>query len=81
MLQRLDEMHAASDMEVLRKLPGPKCHQLTGNLKGKWSVYLEHPKRLIFEPANEPLPFLPDGSLDGAKVTVVRILGIEDYHG
>jgi proteic killer suppression protein len=36
--------------------------------------------RLIFEPADEPVPRKDDGGLDWTKVTVVRILEIKDYH-
>lgn len=44
------------------------------------SLDLDHPYRLIFEPANEPIPTKPDGGLDWNKVTAVRILGVEDTH-
>lgn len=37
--------------------------------------------RLIFEPADDPVPRKPDGGLDWRLVTAVRILGVEDYHG
>ena len=37
--------------------------------------------RLLFEPAHDPLPRKPDGGLDWAGVTAIRILGVEDYHG
>jgi proteic killer suppression protein len=43
-------------------------------------VDLDHPYRLIFEVANDPKPTKPDGGLDWTKASIIRILGIEDYH-
>jgi len=50
-------------------------------MKGKYSVDLKHPYRLIFAPAHDPLPELPNGGLDCRRVTIVKILGKEDTHG
>jgi proteic killer suppression protein len=44
------------------------------------AVYLDGPWRLIFEPANDPVPKKPDGGLDWTQVTVIRILEVRDYH-
>ena len=75
-------MDAAENLAILGKLhPRSRCHTLTGNLKGKWTVDLEHPRRLLFEPANDPVPILEDGGLDLEKVTAVRILKVSDTHG
>ena len=79
--RRLDEFDAATELEMIRKLPGAGCHELTGNLKGKLAVNLDHPYRLIFEPANDPVPKKPDGGLDWTKVTAITVLEILDYHG
>lgn len=78
--RRLTELAAANALEDLRKLPQVRCHELKGNLKGCLSVDLDHPYRLIFEPANNPLPKKPDGGLDWTKVTEIRIIGVEDTH-
>jgi len=61
--------------------PPHRCHELTGNLKGKLSLDLDGPYRLLIEPATDPLPTRDDGGLDWSQVTAVRILGIEDTHG
>lgn len=37
--------------------------------------------RLIFEPADKPVPQLEHGGLDWSAVTKVRILEVTDYHG
>jgi len=78
--RRLTELAAANALEDLRNLPQPRCHELKGNLKGYLSVDLDHPYRLIFEPANNPLPKKSDGGLDWTKVTEIRIIGMEDTH-
>jgi proteic killer suppression protein len=42
---------------------------------------LDHPCRLIFAPAHNPLPLKEDGGLDWTAVTAIEIHEIEDYHG
>ncbi len=78
--KRLTELRAAAVLEDIFRLPQARCHELRENRKGELAVDLDHPYRLIFEPADEPLPAKPDGGLDRTRVTIVRILGIEDYH-
>ena len=60
--------------------PPHRCHELTGNLKGKLSLDLDGPYRLLIEPATDP-PKNEDGGLDWSRVTAIRILAIEDTHG
>lgn len=81
LMRRLDELHAADTLADMRLLRQARCHALTGERKGQISVDLKHPYRLLLEPANEPFPLLPDGGLDWAKVTAVRILEVMDTHG
>ena len=58
-----------------------RCHELTtGARHGQLSVDLDHPYRLIFEPANEPAPRREDGGLIWEQVTAIRVLGVEDTH-
>jgi plasmid maintenance system killer protein len=61
---------------------GPnRCHELSqGKRKGQLSVDLDHPYRLIFTPAHDPVPTHEDGGLDWAKVTAIVILSVEDTH-
>lgn len=61
--------------------PPHRCHELTGKLKGKLSLDLDGPYRLIVEPANNPLPERPEGGLDWSQVTAIKILRVEDTHG
>lgn len=78
---RLMQLRAASTLSEISTLPPLRCHELKGNLAGQLSVDLDHPYRLLFEPANDPVPYKADGGLDWSKVTAVRILGVEDTHG
>lgn len=83
-LQRvLTQLRAAPNLGVfaLPMSPPHRCHELTGNRKGQLSVDLKHPYRLLFEPANVPLPLRDEGGLDWAKVTTIKIKGVEDTHG
>lgn len=79
-MRRVAEIIAVENLEALRSIPGPRCHELKGDLKGHLSVDLDHPYRLIIVPANDPLPTLPDGGLDWTKITRIRILGVQDTH-
>ncbi len=77
--KRLDELDAATCLLDFRFLPG-RCHEFKADRQGQLSLDLRGPKRLVFEPAHEPLPEKPGGGLDWGRVTAVRILGIVDTH-
>lgn len=77
---RLDDMRDAPTLDVCRALPG-RYHELIGDRKGQIACDAEHPKRLIFKPAHNPIPTKADGGLDWGKVTAVCVMEIEDYHG
>ncbi len=76
---RLDDLRAAANLGMMRYLPG-RCHELKGNRAGQLSLDLDHPYRLIFKPANNPVPSKEDGGLDWKGVTSVLIIGVEDTH-
>ena len=78
--QRLDDLKAAANLGVMRGLPG-RCHELKGERVGQLSLDLVQPYRLVFEAAEEKPPRKSDGGLDWDRVTVIRILGVEDTHG
>jgi proteic killer suppression protein len=77
--QRLDDLDAAANLEMMRSLPG-KLHELTGDRKGRLAMTVDGGKRLILEPVDPEHARKPDGGLDWAQVTAVRMLGVEDYH-
>jgi proteic killer suppression protein len=79
--RRLGELSAANVLEVMRRLPAPRCHELGGNRKGQLSVDLDHPYRLIFRVADNPVPTKADGGLDWTQVRKIIVLGVEDTHG
>jgi len=78
--QRLMELMAATCLEDISKVPPPRCHSLSGDRKGQLSVDLEHPYRLLFIPADEPIPATEDGGLDWAMVKEIEIIDIVDTH-
>jgi proteic killer suppression protein len=78
--RRLDDLRAAPNLEVMRQAAG-RCEELTGDRAGQLSLRVGANYRLLFEPANEPVPYRIDGGLDWSKVTAIRILDVEDYHG
>lgn len=74
---RLSDLAAA---ESVRELVAGRPHPLKGDRAGQFSVDLEGVKRLVFKPANEPLPCNKDRSTNWSKVTRVCIVLIGDYH-
>lgn len=78
--QRLMELNAAESLADVSHLPPPRCHELTGNRSGQFSVDLEHPYRLLFIPADDPVPVRDDGGIDLTRVREIEIVGIEDTH-
>ncbi len=55
-------------------------HELIGDRKGTFAVDLRHPFRLVFKPAEDPVPKKEDGGIDLERVYSIRILAVEDYH-
>jgi plasmid maintenance system killer protein len=75
---RLDDLHAAANLEVFKTLPG-RCHELIGNKKGQFSLDLEHPLRLILEPSSKDVN-KKDNGLDWSLIDSVKIIDVEDTH-
>ena len=46
--QRLNEICAAENVELMIRFKIGHCHKLTGDRKEQYSVYLTHPYRLVF---------------------------------
>ena len=83
--KRMAALRAAVSLkDFLPPKSGPsRCHELAeGDRKGKFhlSVDLDHPYRLIFTPAHDPIPTHEDGGLDWSKVTAITILRVENTH-
>ena len=77
--QRLFELKAAGTLSDISRLPPARCHKLV-NRRLVFSVDLEYPFRLLFIPANDPVPLNEDESIDRKKVTEIEIIDIEDTH-
>ena len=77
--KRLDDMAAAESFVDFEFLPG-RFHQLTGNLKDKWSCDLDHPYRLLFEPAEVPIPKDENGKQILIEIKSLEVTEITDYH-
>lgn len=65
--QRIDEITAASTVEMMIKYRIGRCHPLTQNRKGQYAVDLVHPFRLVFEKI-------------GDEIQIANIMEIVDYH-
>jgi len=78
--QRLMELKAAEALSDISHLPPPRCHELTGDRAGQFSIDLKHPYRLLFVPADEPIPFREDGGVDLERVREIEIIAIDDTH-
>jgi proteic killer suppression protein len=55
-------------------------HPLKGDRQGQFALDLTGGWRLVFAPANQPIPRRDDASIDWSAVTIVCIEYIGDYH-
>lgn len=79
-MRRLAVLDAADCLADVPCEPPDRCHALIGQRKGQYAVDAQHPFRIIFRPADDPLPLDDDGSLDLQRVTSIEILDVKDYH-
>jgi toxin HigB-1 len=78
--RRLTSLLSAPTLRHMDGTPG-RCHPLHADRSGEFALSLWGSYRLIFEPANNPLPKLGDGGLDLTRVTKIVIKEVVDYHG
>ena len=78
-MQRMDDLRQAENLAVVMKLPG-KHHALSGDRQGQFACSLGKNYRLIYEPADEPLPLDEQGVLILEKITIIEIIEVTDYH-
>ena len=74
---RLAELEAA---DTVAELVAGNPHPLKHDRAGQFALELAGGFRLVFTPANEPVPLTPDGAIDWSRVTIVCIEFIGDYH-
>src|SRR5437016_472751 len=61
---------------------GPeRCHELIGSLKGTFSVDLNQPYRLLFQPTSKPAEDEAEEQQRWKSITAIDITAIEDTHG
>ena len=78
--QRMKELSASANIEVLKTIPAANCHELKGNRKGQFAIDISGNYRLIFVPDHDPIPVKEDKSIDCIKITDIQVIGTEDYH-
>ena len=78
--QRLAELGAADTLADMSHLPPARCHALTGDRLGQFSVDLAHPYRLLFEPDHDPVPTDAQGGVIREHVTAICIVEVADTH-
>lgn len=74
---RLSDLWAA---QRVTDLVAGHPHPLKGDREGQFAVSLAGGWRLVFAPANDPVPRRADASIDWSAVTIVCIEYIGDYH-
>lgn len=77
--QRLADLEAVADASELLSLPG-RWHPLRADRRGQMSGDLDHPRRLIVEPADPDRVRRSEGSIDWKLVTGVVVVEIADTH-
>lgn len=65
--QRIDEIKAAPNVEIMIQFKIGRCHQLKGDRKKQYAVDLVQPYRLVFEKK-------------GDEIQIANIIDILDYH-
>ena len=77
LMTRIADLNAAASVY---ELVAGNPHPLVGKRLGQFALDLHGGMRLVFEPANEPLPKNLNGSVDWCNVSRVRIIYIGNYH-
>jgi len=76
---RLQQLAAVACLDDMRHLPG-RCHELSADRKGQFSLDLCQPYRLVFEPTEQPPPTKSDGGIDWTAVASITVIDILDTH-
>lgn len=78
---RMSVLRAATCLEEVPVEKPDRRHELSHDRKGQFAVDITGNYRLVFEPNNNPIPLRKDGGLDLKRITEIKILEVEDYHG
>lgn len=79
-MMRLTILEAAETLSDVPITPPSRRHELKGDKKGQFGIDVQHPFRIVLEPAHNPVPKKEDGGIDLDAVTAIEIITIEDYH-
>lgn len=79
-LARLETLANADTLAMIPHTPPERLHLLTGRRRFQYAVDLAHPYRLVFRPADTPIPLRNDGGVDLTQVTSITIIEVIDYH-
>ena len=77
---RLAVLRSAPALSSVPSTPPDRLHPLAGRRKGQYAVDLVHPRRLVFEPAHDPIPLTEDGGINTDEVTAIVVIEVVDYH-
>ncbi len=78
--RRMKVMEKAPTLNDVPHTPPERRHGLGGDRAGQFSVTIEGKERIVFVPANEPLPEHERGGVDITRVTKIEIIEVGDYH-
>ena len=78
--RRLVQLAAAESLAVLAGLRPVTLRELSSRHGAHFAVVALSPTCIIIEPWHDPMPTLPDGNVDKAKITAIRILAVTDSH-
>lgn len=79
---RLKQIEQTDTLADLYKIPQMRCHQLNNDRDNQLAVVIHGKERLIFEPADDPVPLMSDGGFDRENIRSILILEVGiDYHG
>src|SRR5438094_3896192 len=82
-LLRLTALRAAESLgDFWPPKSGPeRCHELIGELAGTFSVDVNQPYRLLFQPTSKPAEDEAEEQQRWKSITSIDITAIEDTHG
>ena len=81
---RFAELRAADSLATFwpPKTGPERCHELTANRKGTFSVDLNQSYRLLFKPIeDDPPQDRRDEQKRWASITKIELIGVKDTHG
>jgi plasmid maintenance system killer protein len=79
--RRITQLMAVETLADVGTLPPARLHELAGSRDGQFAINIGPQLRLILEPWHDPVPKTVDNGIDKKRITKIRILAIEDYHG